>query len=335
MPLLENRIIRSFVVVCICFLLLEGGLFAQGTRGPKAPGARAPSGPRTSQPRGNSGGKAPDKQRPTQKDLEDARIRERERRERAEEGEEPDKDEAGPQKDSARKVEYLPLDDDDLRILSVSWNTEAKRGNRPFTVLKMKVANRTENLLSLERLRLVGRDLVPFRDQDDRPLPRLPSRLDRFGKHKGLSRPIQPHSTQTLTFAFPYALKPGSDFKAEVDKYVKFKTSVPFEWNPIKVIRWTTCQARSGGISHQGLFVTVENKCAERVTAKLKVTLDGFEAAGGRTFFFRTVSLGPKERKNMALRTIPDEGAPLDDPTRQTMPASFKVQRIEVVDILY
>lgn len=332
---------KTFVFVfslTFFFLLAGGGLLAQGVggRGPKAPGARAPSGPKTSQPKGNSGAKTPARQGGSSlKELEEARIRERERREGAEDEEESTRPEPEADKAVARTIEYLPLDDNDLKVLSMSWSTEARRGSRPFTVLKMRVANRTNNLLSLQRFRLTGPVPVPFRDDDDRPLPRLPSDVNRFDDILGLSRPIQPHSTQSLTFAFPYALKPGSDIKAEVDKYVKFKTNVPFDWNPVKVIRWTTCPAQSGGVSHQGLFVTVENRSDDRVKAKLKVTLDGVASAGGRTFFFSTLSLGANERKNVALRTIPDEGVPLDDPARQTMPESFRIEKVEVADIQY
>ena len=88
-------------------------------------------------------------------------------------------------------------------------------------------------------------------------------------------------------------------------------------------------------MDHQGLFVTVQNRSDDRVTAKLKVTLSGLSSVGGQTFFFSTTTIGAKERKNLALRTIPDEGVPRDDPARQTMPESFKVQNVEVVDIQY
>ena len=333
-----RRTLVTLISLTVFFFLAGGALFAQGVggRGPKAPGARTPSGPKTSQPKGNSGAKTPAKQRgSTLKELEEARIRERERQERAEDEEKTPITEPEADKAVARVIEYLPLDDDDLKVLSMSWSTEARRGSQPFTVLKMRVANRTNNLLSLQRFRLTGSALQPFRDDDDRPLPGLPSDVDRFETIKGLSRPIQPHSTQSLTFAFPYALKPGSDIKAEVNKYVKFKTNVPFDWNPVKVVRWTTCSAQSGGVNHQGLFVTVQNRSGDRVRAKLKVTLDGMASAGGRTFFFTTLSLGPNERKNVALRTIPDEGIPLDDPARLTMPETFKVQKVEVADIQY
>jgi|GEM_PF-2323906 len=339
-PIARNFLFRKTCLAVIAlsvFLLLAGsGLYAQGVGGPRAPGARAPSTPKTSQPRGNSGAKQPDRGKGSSlKDLEDARIRDRERRERAEKEEETHQTDPDDDKSVARVIEYLPLGANDLKVLSMSWSTEARRGNHPFSVLKMRVANRTNNLLSLQKIRLLGGTPLPLRDDDDRPLPRLPSDVSRFENIKGLSRPIQPHSTQQLTFAFPYALKPGANIRAEVDKYVKFKTSIPFDWNPVKVIRWTTCTAQSGGVSHQGLFVTVENRSGDPVKAKLKVTLDGVESAGGRTFFFTNLSLAPKERKNLALRTIPDEGLPVDDPAHQTKPESFKVKKVEVSDIQY
>ncbi len=220
----------------------------------------------------------------------------------------------------------------DIDVLSTKCKTWARNGQNPFTVLTVKLRNKTSMFISIRELRVSGSRLMLLDDKDKRSLPGFPFFVRRFSDPGGLPLPIPPRSTGTMTFAFPFALSSGSLIRAEVCDFVKFKANASVDWKPVRVIGTEISKTVTHGREHMGLLITVENSSIYPVTSKLRIDLDKLTAFGGKTFFHSEVELQGKERKTLIFRTIPDEGLPMDDPQKETMPDHFRLIDAEVVD---
>jgi len=331
------------IVLALCagviFLIFDPAASAQGVRGsgPRAPGPRAPATPKPAQPGGasNTPKTGGGKQRVTTEDLDEARLRERERLERLKK----DDDSSGkttpvPSKPSLNLV-FEPVLPGDVQIISTTWKRGAPRGKNPFTVLKVNVMNTSSSYISVQSLILDGSRIRPLDVQDDREMPSFPIDISPFDDATGLRSPIPPRSRQDFVMALPFAIKPTSRLRAEVGRCVKFRSIIPVEWQPVCIRGWNTVSTSSGGVTHLGMFVNVDNTGSFPVTARLKISLADVEAAGGKTFFFATLKLGEQQRRSLIVRGIPDEGRPIDDKAREMRPETFKVIAIEVADVQF
>lgn len=332
----KGLLLTSFFLLFL--FIAADGLFAQKAGG----GGKAPPGPAQPPPKSPPSGMppkaqgSPKTQKPTLKDLDEKRIRVRDKHEKAKQNTSSTGNTPAPNVPSTPPgLEIEPNEKGDVRIASTSWRIEARKGKRPFTVLTIKVANNTDRFISVRDFRVEGRNLAVLDPMDTRPLPPMPLVLKRFSDVNRIPAPMGPRGRQTLTFALPFALKSTADLKARVGRYVKFKVRNPLDWEPVNVVRWETGQTISKGRNHQGLFLVVENKAAYPVKARLKVTLDDLESAGGGSLFFHQVALDPKERKTVMVRTIPDEGCLPGDPRREMYPEIFKVKNVGIADLQF
>lgn len=336
--------LRIAFIAAVILLFSCDSLFAQGTgRGgvPTAGRGGSPTPRSTPGPAGptggrSNGGSAPvDNSKPkatTTTDLDEARKRKRRKDER---DNQVLPSTPAPAASTAMPLIFQSLTANDVRVMSTSFDTEAKRGLHPFTVVKVLVANLTDSYISVQEIRLNGRRVTPLDDKDGRRIPLFPLGLDRFADAGRLNAPIPPRLRKTYSFAFPFALKSPSDLDARISRYVKFVTAKPVDWSPLKVVDWTTPETVTNGKKHKGLIVTLQNKADFPVNGRIKVSLNGVDFAGGNTFFFSDVGFEKNERKTVVLRTIPDEGLPPGNPERENMPERFKVKKVEIADLQF
>lgn len=229
---------------------------------------------------------------------------------------------------------FQPPGKNDLDISS-TWKIKAGKGKRPFTLLTVRIKNRTNSYLSLADLLLDGERLTPLDKKDKRMIPDFPMRLNRFADEDRMPGPVPPRGTRTLTFAFPFALDRKSKLNTLAGKYYKFLPASKVEWDPVRVVGWEVVDTMSRGQNHQGLLVTVKNRADYPVTVKLMADLAEATFAGGETLFLSEVTLQAKERKRMIFRSIPDEGAASGSTERDARPDNLRIRSITVADIQF
>jgi hypothetical protein len=336
--------LRITMILAVALLFCCDSLFAQGRGGVPTAGRGGTPPPRsTPGPAGPTGGRVTggstprDNSKPravTTTDLDEARKRKRRKEERD------NQQTSGTSAPAAATGTGMPLifqslTPNDVRLMSTHYELVAKRGQHPFTEVKVLVANLTDSYISVQELRLNGRRVTPLDVNDGRDVPLFPLELDRFADSNRLNAPIPPRQRKTYTFAFPFAIKSPSDLDARISRYVKFTTAQRVDWSPLKVVDWSTPETVTNGKKHQGMIITLQNKADFPVNARVKVSLNGVDFAGGKTYFLSDVAFKKNERKTLVLRTIPDQGLPPGSPDREQLPERFKVKKVEIADLQF
>ncbi len=231
-------------------------------------------------------------------------------------------------------VTFQPHGKRDLDVYT-SWKVKAVKGKRPFTLLTVKIKNRTSSYLSMTDLLLDGEKIAPLDATDPREIPVFPFRLNRFRDSDRLPAPVRPRDSRTLTFTLPFALEKKSTLNALAGKYFKFIPQSKVDWEPVRIIGWDVVKTRSRGHDHQGLIVTVENRASYPVNAKLTAELEEATFAGGETLFQSEVSLLAKEKRRLIFRSIPDEGVKPGSLDREARPDRLRVRTVTISDIQF